>query len=315
MHYHCSNLSERLPPTVLQPFHHYRYHPAVVTTRHARCNLYASSIFTAGYIESLNAEKAQLRIGFSDIYKSQVPPWLGSSRTARFLQSANKENVSLLLAQPHRDESIPFDTINDAVYQCMQHTIKAIRPGERESRLSRVARRHLGSFEPGRIQIKPSTPVQEDLTVKRHARSWSLLITVLLCMQLHEWRERFDLQYFNLAADIRLELASVQLRISELYVEDEDACHLHGEDMLQQAIHRLSFLLVRMQSEENPFESLVTQSCAFRTINKEGMWILASEFAPFLSGMIHYMQLWLSAYCIQVVPPSSSTRAIESLIR
>jgi len=165
------------------------------------------------------------------------------------------------------------------------------------------------------MQIRPFTPVQEDLTVKRYARSWSLLITVLLRIQLHEWRERFNLQYFDLAADIRLELASVQLYASELYTEDEDACHLHGEDMLQQAIHRLSFLLGRMQSEENPFEGPVAQFCAFRTINKEGMWILASEFAPFLSGMIHCMQLWLSAYCIQAVPASSGNRAMESLIR
>jgi len=51
-----------------------------------------------------------------------------------------------------------------------------------------------------------------------------------------------------------LELASVQLRASELYAEDDNACHLHGEDLLQQAIYRLSFLLVRMQSEENPLK-------------------------------------------------------------
>jgi len=85
------------------------------------------------------------------MHKSQVPPWLSSSGIASFLQSTTKDNVSLLLAQPHRDESIPFDTIYNAVYQCMQRTIKAIRPGEKESRLSRVARRHLGSFEPGRM--------------------------------------------------------------------------------------------------------------------------------------------------------------------
>jgi len=103
--------------------------------------------------------------------------------------------------------------------------------------------------------------------------------------------------------------------VSELYAEDEDACHLQGEDMLQQAIHRLLFLLVRTQSEENPFESPVAQFCAFRTINKEGMWILASEFAPFLSGIIHCMQIWLSEYCIQAVPASSGNRAMESLIR
>jgi len=188
-----------------------------------------SSIFTAGYIESLNAESEQLQTGFIDTHKSQVPPWLTSSGIARFLQNAIKGNVYSLLAELQLHDRIPFKTINEAVYQCMQRTIKVIRPGEKESRLSRVARRHLGSFEPGRMQIKPFTPVQEDLTVNR---SWGHLITVLLRMQTQEWQERFDLQYFDLADDIIWELYTVRLRAEELFVEDENVCHLQAEDEL-----------------------------------------------------------------------------------
>jgi len=147
-------------------------------------------------------------------------------------------------------------------------------------------------------------------------------------MQSPEWRERLNLQYFNVSADIQTELASIQLRTCKLRIEEEEAGegsveedeeerahHTYYVDMLQQAIHRLSFLLVRMQSIENSFDSPVVQFYAFRTINKEGAWCLASEFAPFLSGMIHCIQLWLSAHCTQQVPPSLGNLAIEALIQ
>ena len=89
---------------------------------------------------------------------------------------------------------------------------------------------------------------------------------------------------------------------------DSANLRLHAK-ALRVAIDQLSIALVQQCNHDNPFSLYVVAYSATGTLNKHGAWVSAVDYRPFLSGMIHCMQLWLLSHCIQQYqrqdPPST----------
>lgn len=58
----------------------------------------------------------------------------------------------------------------------------------------------------------------------------------------------------------------------------------------------------------------VTRFCALSTIGPHGAFVRADAFTPFLSAMIHCMQLWIIAFCIQSSGDDLASRRLELLV-
>lgn len=142
----------------------------------------------ATYQQSKEADKAQLLAGEADPHVSQVAPWLATTGIANILAGCNKESVRRLLADPPSNDPAGLDKVDGHVSHLLELARQQSRTGSRGSRLSRVAARHVNTFEPTRPAIKPFKPVQNHSTLVRYGHEWSRLIIYLVRMQSPEWQ-------------------------------------------------------------------------------------------------------------------------------
>lgn len=127
------------------------------------------------------AERAELEVLHtvgSIIHSSQIPLWLTTTNTKTFLHSLVKEEMHRVISAPAYDDEECYYVIISIVHSCLQST-----SGKVLSDLNRVTARKFNSFGPSRMQSKPFVPVREKATLKRDARSWSMLTIYLLRMQ------------------------------------------------------------------------------------------------------------------------------------
>lgn len=158
----------------------------------------------------------------------------------------------------------------------------------------------LNTFEPGRLLTRVFTPVQENGTLRRYADSWSRLLFFLFRMQSPEHQEQLHERHFQID-QIRWQY------MQQLSDAAEEACNTTQPALaqervacsLKEKVAQLSTSLVRHMLYEAPLRSPVVRYCAFYAVDAYGAWLPAQRFAPFLSGMIYCMQLWLIHFCIE----------------
>ncbi len=179
--------------------------------------------------------------------------------------------------------------------------------------LDRVLARRLNSFEPDRMQSKPFIGVQNTETMERYADGWSQLILFLLRIQQSDSE---NLAEYLLYPDDTMQSqiddvidalqAMVKANLNDIPIEDcirssehrTSELRLHAKALVH-AVSALSIYLVRQTCQQDPFSLAVIAYSSLHTLNQHGAWKAASEFRPFLSAMIHCMQLWLLGHCIQ----------------
>ena len=179
--------------------------------------------------------------------------------------------------------------------------------------LDRVTARRLNSFEPDRMQSKPFVGVQNIHTMERYATAWSQLLLFLLRIQqsdsevLAEYLLYPDDDIQSRVDDMAEALQ--ELRVANTHDASIEDCigsskyrtsplPLHAKTLVD-AVSVLSTDLVRQTRRQDPFSLAVVAYSSLYTLNQDGAWKAASEFRPFLSAMIHCMQLWLLDHCIR----------------
>ena len=272
------------------------------------------------------AELDNLHAVSSSTHKSQVPPWLFTSGISTFLQGLDKDEVRRLVSRPacSGEEEEGPSSIGGVVFEALHAASGLVR-----HRVGRVSARRLNSFEPSRMQSKPFVPVRETATLKRYARSWSSLLTSLVRMQSlpHQtdgevggdeestqpsgWLEKHYALDPALGDEVR-GVESFAGEVTRLEEAQEDcaaakACLLH-------AVRVLSHALTRYIHSQSTFSNPVVRFCAFKAIGDDGAWVTTQSFAPFLSGLIHCMQLWLVDFCFLTSPPNITTLELDKVI-
>ena len=208
--------------------------------------------------------------------------------------------------------------ISQCVLERLLHLRRRARPGSSRSSINRVTARYLNSFEPDRIQSRPFFGVQNIETMEKYSMLWSQLIFFLLRVQEHQ--EAY-LDNYLIRADQDGELQRLLQEMQDagqtLHSNNPQGLSftncLHNQigqaadsanlrrcaKALRSVVEQLSMALVRQEHHENPFSSYVIAYSATWTLNNHGAWLSAGDYRPFLSGIIHCMQLWLLGYCLQ----------------
>lgn len=73
---------------------------------------------------------------------------------------------------------------------------------------------------------------------------------------------------------------------------------MHADKLIEE-VKEVSIMTVRYLHSGNAFQCAVVRDCAFQALRSDGSWTPAQLYSPFLSGMIHCMQLWLILYCFE----------------
>ena len=200
------------------------------------------------------------------------------------------------------------------------------------------AARVLNSFDQDRTQSKPFKAVQEPATLRRYGQLWSRLLFFCVSVQgetLHADLRRLrslrssekeqsllnqliakldtlyavqpDLDKLKAALHDQQKTGEVveEEREEEETLESDERVRsrdlrLHARE-LGQLVDRLSMCLVRQEYVQNTFDATVVSYSAICAVNHDGGWLGAHLYTPFLSGMIHCMQLWLLQHCMQKV--------------
>ena len=103
------------------------------------------------------------------------------------------------------------------------------------------------------------------------------------------------------ASDLEQLLNAQQVEsLAESNGNDRLDLELHARE-LEQLINRLSIRLVRREYDDDAFNVEVVSYSAVCTLDRHGGWMGAHLYTPFLSGMIHCMQLWLIRHCTQKI--------------
>ncbi|KAL2040046.1 hypothetical protein N7G274_007449 [Stereocaulon virgatum] len=273
--------------------------------------------------QALDASKEEWQAQFEtiptqELHQSQTPPWLVMTGIAPFLERLQLEKTELrsLYSSPvilGRTGKAVDQYVQQAVsYRLLQLRLYA-RPGSNTQMLDRIVARRLNSFDPDRMQSKPFIGVQNIGTMERYAAAWGQLILFLLRIQqsdsetLAEYLlypdDTLQSQVDDVADTLR---ALVTVNADNTPLEDylrrsehhTSAQRLHAKALVH-AISTLSMYLVRQTRQQDPFYLAVIAYSSLHTLNQHGAWKAASEFRPFLSAMIHCMQLWLLGHCIQ----------------
>ncbi|KAL2036412.1 hypothetical protein N7G274_010874 [Stereocaulon virgatum] len=270
--------------------------------------------------QALDASKEEWQAQFEaiptpELHQSQTPPWLVMTGIAPFLERLQLEKTELrsLYSSPVASGKAVDQYVQQAVsYRLLQLRLYA-RPGSNTQMLDRIVARRLNSFDPDRMQSKPFIGVQNTGTMERYAAAWGQLILFLLRIQqsdsetLAEYLlypdDTLQSQVDDVADTLR---ALVTVNADNTPLEDylrrsehhTSAQRLHAKALVH-AISTLSMYLVRQTRQQDPFYLAVIAYSSLHTLNQHGAWKAASEFRPFLSAMIHCMQLWLLGHCIQ----------------
>lgn len=96
--------------------------------------------------------------------------------------------------------------------------------------------------------------------------------------------------------------------------ECESPLRLHAT-ALQQAVKYLSVALTLQLEERDPFCLCVVAYCATCALDSHGAWVFAANYRPFLSAMIHCMQLWLLGHCITHCQSQDPPLRLQSYVR
>ena len=204
--------------------------------------------------------------------------------------------------------------------------------------INRVTARYLNSFEPNRMQSKPFIGVQTIDAMKKYGALWSRLVVFLLRIQDHEdpslgsrllhadrdgeiqqlLQETRDASQALHAANPQglpfVDCLHDKTTPAEEEEEDLGRLRLHAKTLID-TVDRLSIALVRQLRYQDPFSLCVVTYCATWALNKHGAWVHAADFRPFLSGMIHCMQLWLLSYCLHQHRRQSPQPTLQDFVR
>ena len=245
----------------------------------------------------------------------EIAPWIRTTGIFGFFNELafDKSTLRTLI------DSDPQET-GPLLEQCVYHALHAVReqtfPGNKHGAINRVTARILNSFEPGRTQSRPFVGVQELTTLQRYAKAWSrclfLLHRVSIEPEFRSLRARIAsmqprikkaLAHFNKASRLfrSANIDCLEFGLSLPSSRDPDISlsplQLHAI-ALQEAVCELSVALVCQDTFQEPFSSGVVVYCALCALRDDGSWIPAASYGPFLSGMIHCMQLWLFKACL-----------------
>ena len=224
--------------------------------------------------------------------------------------------------------------ISQCVIACLLDLRLQARPGLSRDGITRWTARYLNSFEPTRVQTKPFIGVQETRTIEKYGRYWSQLLPFLLRIQAHQQstldhhlgradktgsigRLTDQAQHAGEAlADSNTQRLSFKECLKDRTGLPTDSAKRRADARtLRAAVDQLSIALIQQYSDGSAFSLHVVAYSATWTLNKHGAWLSAAEYRPFLSGMIHCMQLWLLSHCSQQyvhqVPPST----LEDFVR
>lgn len=187
----------------------------------------------------------------------------------------------------------------------------------------------MNSFDPARSETKPFVGVQELTTLKRYSRNWSQLLLFLIRISQNKEYSRIceillpdrsslcnkldttisaakALQGVNINglnyADCCRTVPSSPFASGDSSVDEagakQEAILIGNAAALNDAVFRLSSELSMIKLEHDVFSSAVVAYSAICTLSPTGAWRSAQEFSPFLSSMIHCMQLWILSYSI-----------------
>ena len=208
---------------------------------------------------------------------------------------------------------MPEPLIADAVRVSLdilrQHAI----PGFEYFGLSRTAARLLNSFEPDRMQTRAFVGVQNPDTIQHYSDRWTRLILFLLRIRGDQEQALWSTLTANddsLAAGVQaIENAVRGLHAVVDFAEfsfpdcvqrpNPGAKGYDQAERLQKAIEHLSYLLTFQIHDQSPYRLGVVVYAACWAMTPQGTWVAAVRYRPFLSAMIHCMQLWLLGYCMQ----------------
>jgi len=149
--------------------------------------------------------------------------------------------------------------------------------------------------------------------MERYSALWGRLIIFLIRVQQHE-DDTLAERLFTEEDPIEDLVDQVSIAAEELHAANPDGRTLddcirgkeagarsvrpHAKTLVV-AVNRLSVRLVKQLREQDPFSIAVVAFSATCVLDKYGGWVDAAGFRPFLSGMIHCMQLFLLGDCLQ----------------
>ena len=185
------------------------------------------------------------------------------------------------------------------------------------------------------MQARPFIGVQEDQTITNYAKSWSNLVA--FCIRLFQDDDESNLKdrilpssspILPLVSDVieaadelhavntdGLELGEcIHAKSRDTDSSDPATLRLHAKE-LARVVSQLTSALVRSHMEQDSFEHAVIAYTAIMVLRKDGAWVSAENFTPFLSKMIHCMQLGLLGYCLQHHGNQEPPCSLESFIK
>ncbi len=220
--------------------------------------------------------------------------------------------------------------IQQCVYIHLLHIRNIATPGKSPESINRPTARILNTFEVGRTHSKPFLGVQEVSTLHRYSGFWSRLIHFLIRISHDNNLPTLRKQLLPSGSAVSYMLQQIVDTALELQVantmnlsfkncmrrlpsiEDDHKASEYSEESeqesirlrqhtvsLKKAICRLSIHLTTFNYDRDPFQAPIVAYCAFCTLTSENAWIAAQDYSPFLSGMIHCMQLWLLNHCLE----------------
>ena len=232
----------------------------------------------------------------------------------------------------------PDDPVGTLISQCVINRLLELRlrarPGNSQDGINRMTARYLNSFESDRVNTQTFVGVQETSTIERYGMFWSQLILFLLRIQLHE-RSTLDNRLMKadpggslgklldeaqhagevLAGSNTQRLSFTDCLNDQAGLPTDTAKRRSDARTLRVAVDRLSIALVQQYSDGSAFSLYVVAYSATRTLDKHGAWYAADEYRPFLSGMIHCMQLWLLSHCLQQQMRQDPPSTLQDLVR
>lgn len=215
--------------------------------------------------------------------------------------------------------------VQQAVHQRLSILRDCTRPGRNNQMPNRVVARRFNSFEPDRMQSKAFIGVQNMETLRKYSAIWSQQILFLLRIQRSDHDTLAEALLYpddtlqTLVDDVTASIETLRgSNEDDLSIEEclnDSISHLrelrvHAEALIE-TIDRLSVYLVKQTCQQDTFSLPVVAYSSLHALGNHGAWKAATEYRPFLSAMIHCMQLWLIGHCIQYCRVDQGNRSMQ----
>ena len=83
---------------------------------------------------------------------------------------------------------------------------------------------------------------------------------------------------------------------------------------LLHAVIELSATLIRQKYKSDAFQCSVISFTGLHVLNRHGAWMVDANYAPFLSSIIHCIQLWLLEVCISECNDSPDFKSLQKYV-